>query len=101
MLGILIDAGVIYGLTAMLGDSDVVGFGTLVLCALVIGVTNFVAFLFLGSTIGLLALFPGLILAGLVFLLLCQLPPGRAAAATAIFGVVRVALILGMTALAA
>lgn len=101
MLGILIDAGVIYGLTAVFGDSDVVGFGTLLLCALAIGVTNFVAFLFLGSTIGLLAFLPGMLLAGLVFLFLCQLPPGRAAAATAIFAAVRVGLYLTLASLTA
>lgn len=94
MLGILLDGGVIWALTAMLGDSDVLSTGTTIMSALAVGLTFWLSALFLGPAIGLFALFPGVLVAGLIFLLVCQLPPSRAGAATAILTVYKIALTL-------
>ena len=102
MLMVLLDSGVIYGLTAAFGDTDSVSMWPLIGSALGIAVCFLLA-INVAAASGSLAVLAGALaavagVAFLVFWAVCQLTPGRAAIAAGILLGYRVALVVAFTA---
>ena len=101
MLVLILDAAVIMGIIALINKGQELNWGPAIISALVIGIGSAVCVAVLGSTLGVFAVLPMLVVAIVVIWMVSGIPLGMASVAGVIFIVYKIALAVGISALMA